>query len=106
VHIAGSSSKQLTRTKRKRRKRRSAIEPKIGHAKSESRLGRCYLKGLTGDAINVVLAAAGANFRKLLRLLPRAVRTWLLRTLCTTTLRRPIAGPANSSVSAAVMPVM
>ncbi|NOG52870.1 MAG: IS5 family transposase [Planctomycetes bacterium] len=69
VHIAGRGSKRATRVQRKRRKRRSAIEPKIGHAKSESRLGRCYLKGLAGDAINVVLAAAGANFRKLLRLL-------------------------------------
>jgi IS5 family transposase len=69
VHIAGSGSKRLTRTQRKRRKRRSAIEPKIGHAKSDHRLGRCYLKGLAGDSMNAVLAAAGANFRKLLRLL-------------------------------------
>jgi len=73
VHIAGGGSKRLTRTERRRRKRRSTIEPKIGHAKSENRLNRCYLKGLTGDAINVVLAAAGANFRKRLRLLPCAV---------------------------------
>jgi IS5 family transposase len=69
VHIAGSGSKRLTRTQRKRRKRRSAIEPKIGHAKSDHRLGRCYLKGPAGDSMNAVLAAAGANFRKLLRLL-------------------------------------
>ena len=79
VHIAGSGSKRLTRTQRRRRKRRSAIEPKIGHAKSENRLGRCYLKGLPGDAMNVVLAAAGANFQKLLRLLPCACRRWLNR---------------------------
>jgi IS5 family transposase len=74
VHIAGSGSKRLTRTQRRRRKRRSAIEPKIGHVKSDNRMGRCYLKGLTGDAMNVVLAAAGANLRKLLRLSPCALR--------------------------------
>jgi IS5 family transposase len=79
VHIAGSGSKRLTQSQRKRRRRRSAIEPKIGHTKSENRMGRCYLKGLVGDAMNVVLAAAGANFRKLLRLLPCAWRTWLNR---------------------------
>lgn len=72
VHIAGSRQK-ATPTQRRRCKRRSAIEPKIGHAKSENRLARCYLKGLEGDAMNVILAAAGANFRKLLRLLPCAV---------------------------------
>jgi len=80
IHIAGSGSKRLTRTQRRRRRRRSAVEPKIGHAKHEHRMGRCYLKGLEGDAMNVVLAAAGANLAKLLRLLPCALRRWLLQT--------------------------
>lgn len=69
VHIAGSSKRKLTRSERKRRKRRSAVEPKIGHAKSDHRMNRCFLKGLAGDAINAILAAAGANLRKLLNLL-------------------------------------
>lgn len=77
IHIAGSGTKRLTPTQRRRRKRRSAVEPKIGHAKHEHRMGRCYLKGLAGDAMNVVLAAAGANLTKLLRLLPCAWRMWL-----------------------------
>ncbi len=67
IHIAGSSSRGLTRTIQRRRKRRSAIEPKIGHLKSDNRMGRCFLRGLRGDAINAVLAAAGSNIRKLLR---------------------------------------
>jgi len=67
IHIAGSSHRGLSRTKRKRRRRRSAIEPIIGHMKSDHRLGRCFLKGLLGDAINAILAAAGLNLRKLLR---------------------------------------
>ena len=47
-------------------RRRPAIEPAIGHAKSEHRMGRNYLAGAAGDAINAVLAAAGYNFRRLL----------------------------------------
>ena len=47
-------------------RRRSAIEPVIGHAKAKHRMGRNYLAGQAGDAINAVLAAAGYNFRCLL----------------------------------------
>jgi len=83
VHLAGSRSKGPASVQRKRRKRRSAIEPKIGHAKHDNRMGRCYLKGLAGDAMNVILAAAGANFRKLLRLLPCAWRRRLIEVIRT-----------------------
>ena len=72
VHRADTSKKRASRTTRKRRKRRSAIEPKIGHARFKNRMRRCHLKGLKGDAANVVLAAAGANLRKLLKCLPCA----------------------------------
>jgi transposase, IS5 family len=48
-------------------RRRSAVEPVIGHLKSEHRKGRKYLWHRQGDAINAVLAAAGYNFRRLLR---------------------------------------
>ncbi len=51
---------------RKRFRRRSAIEPIIGHLKSDYRLGRNFLKGLEGDSINVMLACAAFNFKKLL----------------------------------------
>ena len=43
-----------------------AIEPVIGHMKSEGHLGRCYLKGRAGDAINAVLSAVGHNLRRVL----------------------------------------
>lgn len=72
VHLAGQRRKHITRAERKRSRRRSAIEPKIGHLKSDHRMGRCFLARLRGDAINAVLAAAGANLRKLLGLLRRA----------------------------------
>lgn len=81
VHVAGTRLKDASRAERKRRRRRSAIEPKIGHLKSDHRAGRCFLKDLAGDAINIVLAAAGANLRKLLGRLCFALREWLLRWL-------------------------
>lgn len=47
-------------------KRRSAIEPEIGHMKSDGRLARCPLKGTFGDAIFAVLCGCGHNIRKIL----------------------------------------
>ncbi len=69
VHIAGQGQKNTPRSERKRRRRRSAIEPKIGHLKSDHRMRRCFLARLDGDAINAVLSAAGSNLRKILGLL-------------------------------------
>jgi IS5 family transposase len=77
VHIAGQRGKSRTRVERKRRKRRSAVEPKIGHLKSDNRMDRCFLAGLAGDAINAILAAAGSNLRKLLRRFAPALIAWL-----------------------------
>jgi IS5 family transposase len=79
IHIAGSSRRGLTKTKIGRRRRRSAVEPTIGHMKSDARMKRCFLKGLAGDAINALLAAAGLNLRKLLRGLIFALISWLSR---------------------------
>lgn len=47
-------------------KRRSAIEPIIGHAKHDHRMGRCHLKGKKGDQINAIFAAIGFNFKQIL----------------------------------------
>jgi IS5 family transposase len=47
-------------------RRRSAIEPKIGHMKSDGRLDRCALKGTLGDALHAVLCGCGHNIRKIL----------------------------------------
>jgi transposase, IS5 family len=47
-------------------RRRSAIEPIIGHLKAEGHLGRCFLKGRPGHAANFVLSAVGHNFRRIL----------------------------------------
>lgn len=81
VHIAGAGSKAVPHSERRRRRRRSAIEPKIGHLKSDHRVDRCFLTGLRGDAINIVLAAAGANIRKLLGRFVVALRFWLAKLI-------------------------
>ena len=47
-------------------RRRSAIEPEIGHMKTDGRLARCGLKGITGNAIFAVLRGCGHNLRKIL----------------------------------------
>ena len=65
-------------------RRRAAIEPLIGHMKSEGHLGRNYLKGHLGDRINPILTAAGHNFRLILRWLQRLLRqmiTAIIRAL-------------------------
>lgn len=57
----------ITRGLRVMIRRRSAIEPAIGHMKSDGRLGRNWLKGALGDAMHAVLCGAGHNLRMILR---------------------------------------
>jgi IS5 family transposase len=66
VYISGQK-RGMTRTLKKRLKRRSAIEPHIGHMKSEGKLRRNYLKGTIGDALNALLCAIGHNLRLIWR---------------------------------------
>ena len=63
--------KSLTRQQRRWLKRRHAVEPAIGHLKSDHRMGRCWLKGELGDALHAVLCATGYNLRWLLRAMLR-----------------------------------
>lgn len=48
-------------------RRRSAVEPVIGHIKAEHRMGTNYLGGAQGDAVNAILAVAGYNFSLLIK---------------------------------------
>ncbi len=77
IHIAGCGLKRATRALKKRRRRRSAVEPKIGHLKSDHRMGRCWLWDEEGDKINALLAGVGSNMRKLLKLFYFALRKWV-----------------------------
>jgi transposase, IS5 family len=66
VFISGQKRGVFGLIKRELR-RRSAIEPIIGHLKAEGHLGRCYLKRHRGDAANAILSAVGFNLRLVLR---------------------------------------
>jgi IS5 family transposase len=65
VYIAHSRGIASPTIKRELR-RRNAIEPIIGHTKSDGLLERNHLAGATGDAINAILVAAGHNMRLLI----------------------------------------
>ena len=58
-------------------RRRAAIEPKIGHLKEDHRLGRNYYKGIKGDNINVMLAAAGMNFKRMINIFKKVFLAFL-----------------------------
>ncbi|MGC1218633.1 MAG: transposase [Phormidesmis sp.] len=65
VLVAGT--RKFTGVLKRLVKRRSAIEPVIGHLKHDHALGRNFLKGTQGDRINALLTACGFNLRKLYR---------------------------------------
>ena len=65
VFTSGQKRGVTDKIKRELR-RRSAVEPVIGHLKSDHRMDRNFLKGRAGDAANALLAAIGYNFRLLL----------------------------------------
>ncbi len=81
MHVVRTIPKRATRALRRMFKRRAAIEPTIGHMKSDNRLDRNYLTGQEGDKINALLSAAGYNLRKLLRWVVFAPIFWLWHRL-------------------------
>lgn len=63
--------KSLSQQERRWLKRRQAVEPAIGHLKSDHRLDRCWLQGELGDALHALSCAAGYNLRWLMRAVVR-----------------------------------
>jgi transposase, IS5 family len=88
VFISGQKRRMTPKIKRELR-RRSAVEPVIGHLKSEHRMGRNYLWHRQGDATNAVLAAVGYNFRRLICWL-----RLLLRQILASLFAQPLINPA------------
>jgi transposase, IS5 family len=72
--FTSGQKRRVTPAIKRQMRRRSAIEPVIGHIKAEHRMDRNYLAGKQGDAVNAILAAAGYNFSLILR--------WLKALLC------------------------
>ena len=88
-----SGNKAPTEAIRRELRRRSAIEPVIGHMKSDGLLARNYLKGADGDRINAVLAGAGHNFRLLLRWLRLFFALILAALTAAIRFRQPLVVP-------------
>lgn len=61
----------LSAQQRRWLRRRQAVEPAIGHLKSDHRMDRCWLQGALGDALHAISCAAGYNLRWLLRAIAR-----------------------------------
>ena len=70
-------AKRISEQDKKNLKRRQAIEPIIGHLKSDHRMDRCPLKGQLGDSMHALLCAAGYNIRWLLRMIVKKGLTFL-----------------------------
>jgi IS5 family transposase len=86
AHTRGIASPTIRRELR----RRNAIEPIIGHTKSDGLLERNHLAGAAGDAVNAILVAAGHNMRLLVAWLAA-----LLRALITAWLAELRSRPAT-----------
>ena len=67
ISIVPRNKKRANRSLQKWWRRRSAIEPIIGHQKSEHRLDRNRLGGILGDQMNPILSACGFNVKKLMK---------------------------------------
>ena len=71
--------KNISKQKRKGHIKRAGIEPVIGHLKQSYRLNRNYLKGILGDNMNVMFAAAAMNFkRRMILWRTEAILRWVL----------------------------
>lgn len=77
VFISGQK-RGVTGVIKRELRRRSAIEPVIGHMKNDGHLGRNFLKGHAGDHANAVLTAVGYNFRLILAWLRLLLRMFLI----------------------------
>ena len=92
--------KSLTKPQRHWLRRRQAVEPAIGHLKSDHRIDRCWLQGKLGDALHAVLCAAGYNLRWLMRAVLRLglkgilLRLALLRLINRFRAKQPYIGEA------------
>lgn len=65
------------RKKRNKFRRRAAIEPVIGHLKTDFRMGQNYLHGEKSPQINALLAATGWNMKKMMRKLKKELEKTL-----------------------------
>jgi len=66
--VRKKDTKKELEIKRQKFRRRAAIEPIIGHLKSDHRMVRNFLKGFKGDEVNLLMAASAFNLKKWMRI--------------------------------------
>lgn len=85
IHTPKTFSNKLTKYRKSKLKdgftKRAAIEPKIGHLKADHRLSRNFYKGIKGDNINVMLAAAAMNFKRMMNIWKDNLLALFLRSI-------------------------
>ncbi len=83
IHTPKTFSSKLTGYRKTKLKegftKRAAIEPTIGHLKADHRLSRNFYKGIKGDNINVMLAAAAMNFKRMMNIWKDHILAFFLR---------------------------
>jgi IS5 family transposase len=94
---SGSATAYEKRKARKSFGRRSAIEPVIGHMKADFRMAKNYLKGVAGDIINLFLAAAAFNFKKLMKIMGETL-FFVLLALGLATIGTKLQQPTESEI--------
>ena len=80
-----SGTRRLGYALKRHLRRRSAVEPELGHMKNDGLLGRNFLKGMQGDAMNAFLCGAGHNLRKMLAWIRLCLYKWAatrVRQIC------------------------
>jgi IS5 family transposase len=93
-----SHTRRLPRALKKLLKRRQAVEPMIGHMKTDGLLDKNWLKGELGDAMHALLCGAGHNLRMILahlRVLFLAIRMLLWHVLKVTSSPAAVPAPAT-----------
>ena len=100
VFVSGQRRGMTSALKRDLR-RRSAIEPTIGHMKTDGRLARSPLKGTAGDALHAVLCGCGHNIRLILAHLKVFVAEILRRILHTIAAEAAATRPADTQTALA-----
>ena len=68
-------------TKRKKFRTRAAIEPIIGHLKTDFRLAQNYFLGETGPQINALLSATAWNMKKMMEILKEKIYFYFLNLI-------------------------
>ncbi len=100
IHVPKAFSKQLSTYMRRKEKKyfrkRAGVEPVIGHLKADHRLSRNFYKGIFGDNINIMLVAAGFNFKRMMNKWKASFFIFLEQLFLTIIMKRNLISVKNN----------